>query len=134
MSRRNKKKSKGKPRLRPTLWCREALSLARLIPPKEVAAQACWACGHEAHLTMFGWLPKLYEIYDSYGRLVMCQECIKWHLSQLGQDNTTPAVEQQVKPHRELMTYDEWLDESTIEDMQDVLDRMKARMKARMKK
>lgn len=125
MGKRKKPTSKKKQRC-PRIWYREALEAARLVPPKETDAQACWACGKAVIKTMFGYQPKLVEIFDSYGRLVLCMECLGDHLGALATKRGEVKTEAK-KEKRRLPTYEEWLAEATIEEMEAVLARHKRR-------
>ena len=103
---------------------REALEAHRLIPPSEVAGQACWSCGRQPIQTMFGWQPKIVEIKDAYGRVVLCLDCLEEHLASFRLDRG-PAPIQKVK--RKLPTFDEWVADASIEEMEAVLAKAKAR-------
>ena len=125
MSRRIKKPIRRKGRPIHTIWTREALSAARLVPPDQVAGQACWACGARPAKTMFGWIPKVAEIHDAYGRLVLCYPCIESHMRQLTQERgpaPTPRPERRILP-----TYEEWAASASIEELQEVVEKMKRR-------
>ena len=121
------KKRKSNPRPVHRIWTRDLQKVQRLLPPAETNGQSCWACGHTVHMTVFGWSRKLIEMHDAYGRLVMCQQCVKWHMEMLAQD--CPVIYHPPKPPAELPTLEEWLAEATEEEIEAVLTRMKARRK-----
>ena len=120
----------------------------RLLPPSEVAGQACWCCGREPVETMFGWQPKLVEIQDAYGKLVLCIDCLADHLSMLRMEQgnarlkddkqvNTPWIRREGwrKPkERKLPTFKEWSLTASIEEIEAVLANAKKRMKGGEKK
>ena len=112
----------------PLLWCREAMEAHRLLPPNEVAGQACWCCGRQAVETMFGWQPKLVEIMDAYSRLVLCMDCLTQHMPQLKEPQGKGRLKGPAKKRR-LPTYEEWAATATISEVEVVLESVKKRMK-----
>lgn len=63
------------------VWCRGPVGREERLTGMDNDSQACWACGR--HPVVFGKPAKLHEVYDRYGKLVLCGRCRKEHEERL---------------------------------------------------
>ena len=96
---------------------------------------------------MFGWQPKLVEIKDAYGKLVLCMDCLMQHIPLLKQEQGKARLKSDKqanaawirregwrRPTHRLPTYTEWVKTASIEEIKAVLEEAEKRMKGGGKK
>ena len=62
-------------------WCGYEIDMeqSKALSFSESTAQSCCCCGKTVYKTPMGVSTILFELFDEYGRHVLCRQCFKHH-------------------------------------------------------